>query len=83
MHGTFNGLLLKKIVTLSTSGMTSGIQRTTFRVLGKPIPELEERLKLNTPVLLILSSRQIEGTLIHYVADLRGESYEITIECEE
>jgi hypothetical protein len=80
MHGSFNGVFLKKIVTLETACVIAGIQRNTFRVRGNPIPELEAQLKLNIPALLILSNQQIEGTLVHYTADLPGGFYEVTIE---
>ena len=80
MQGTFNGLPLKRIIDLKTSGTTSGVTLTTFRILGKSNHELEERLWLNAPALLILSSEEVEGTLVHYSADLRGGFYEITIE---
>ena len=83
MHGTFNGLPLKRIIALKTTGMTSGVRRTTFRLLSKPIPELEARLRLNAPALLILSSQEIEGTLVHYTADLGAGFYEVTIEAKE
>jgi len=71
-HGTFNGVRLEKIVTLKTTAPTSEVTRATFRVLSGPMPELEERLRLNAPALLIPSSHEIEGTLVHYSADLHG-----------
>src|SRR5262249_31942943 len=80
MQGTFKGLPLK-IIALKTTVPTAGTTRTTFRVLSGPMPELEERLRLNEPALLILSSQEIEGTIDHFSAD--PGAYEITIETKE
>ena len=80
MQGTFNGLLLKRIIALKSCGTMPGVTLTRFRVLAKSNRDLEERLWLNAPARLILSSEEVEGTLIHYTADLRGGFYEITIE---
>jgi hypothetical protein len=56
MHGIFNGLHLDRIIAVATTRPTAGVTHTTFRVLGGPSPELEKRLRLNEPALLILST---------------------------
>lgn len=83
MHGSFNGVRLRKIVTRKITGLNSGTVHTTLRALTKPIPALEEQLRLNGPALLILSAETIEGRIVHFVADLPGGAYEITIESKE
>ena len=75
MSGTFNGIQLRQITSLTTM---EAIKRTTFRVIGSS-PELEQVLKLNAPALLILASEEIEGRIVHYAADIHI-GYEITIE---
>jgi hypothetical protein len=77
MNGTFNGVRLRNIISIGTN--TDGlITRHTLRVIGAPLPELEHQLKLNDPALVITSSKEIEGRIIDYHADLTG--YDITIE---
>jgi hypothetical protein len=77
INGTFNGLPLQNITSIRTISL-EGLTRDTFRVIGGPLPPLEQLLRLNGPGLLILSSQEIEGRIIQYSADLTG--YEITIE---
>jgi len=49
MHGTFNGLPLNNIMALKTTRPTAGVTHTTLRMLAAPMPELENRLRLNSP----------------------------------
>src|SRR5262245_57991881 len=63
MHGTFNGLRLNRITSLKTM-KGDGVEHTSFRVLGEQVRALEDRLRLNTPALLILSDKIIEGVLV-------------------
>ncbi len=79
MHGTFNGVPLKKITSVKTTTDPSGISRSAFRVLDGPLPELEQVLRLEAPDVLILSSQQIAGRIVHYIANVHT-GYDITIE---
>jgi len=78
MHGTFNGIQLRKISSIIMTE-SSGFRRSTFRVLDGKLPGLERVLQLNTPGLLILSAQEIQGTIIHYTADVHS-GYEITLD---
>lgn len=87
MNGTFNGIPLRKISSIKTTTESSGSKRSTFRVLDRNLPKLEQSLQLNAPGLLILSSEEIEGKIVHYAAAPRWPpranihtGYEITLE---
>lgn len=79
MNGTLNGIQLHRITSLKHSKESSGFAHTSFRVLGKALPELEKQLKLNAPALLILVSGEIEGRIVYYTANVHS-GYEIAIE---
>jgi hypothetical protein len=78
MHGTLNGLRLKRITSVATQ-KNKRFVRHTFRVLDGQLPELENLLHLKTSALLILSDREIEGQIAHFSADVSA-GYEITLE---
>jgi len=80
MNGTFNGVRFHRIITIGSTS-DGRITKHTIRVLGAPLPELEQQLKLNEPALLITSNQEIEGTIVDYHADLTG--YDITIESKD
>jgi len=79
MHGTFNGLPIRNISSMKIETDPSGIKRTSFRILDASLPKLEQILHLRAPALLILSSSEVEGRIVHYTADVHI-GYEITIE---
>lgn len=79
MNGTFNGIPLRQIISLQIATHGIAFVRTSFRVIGELVPPLEQVLKLNGPALLILPSHEIEGTIVHYTADVHS-GYDITIE---
>ena len=81
MHGTFNGLPLKNIIAITTSEEAPTFTRTTFRVLGGTNRKLEERLHLGDGATLILSSSEVDGRIVAFVADIHN-GYEITIESQ-
>jgi hypothetical protein len=77
MNGTFNGVRLRNIISIGSS-TDALITRYTLRVIGAPLPDLEQQLRLNERALVITSSEEIEGCIVDYHADLTG--YDITIE---
>jgi len=60
MHGTFNGVHLRRITSIEMESAGDSIL-ATFRVLEFPLPHLEAQLRLNSPALMILSDETIEG----------------------
>ena len=79
MHGTLNGIQLRKITSLKMTVEESGVKLTSFRVMQSPLPELEKVLHLGASALLILSSSEIEGRIVQFSANVQF-GYEITIE---
>jgi len=79
MHGTFNGLPLKRIIAVKSSENAPGFTRTMFRVLGWAHRKLEERLHLGDPATLILSNGDIDGRIVAFHGDMHS-GYETTIE---
>ena len=74
MHGTFNGIHLDRITSVTTEA--AGHSRlTTVRGLD---PLDLHALKINMHARLILADDQIEGVLVAYAAN--GYDYRITIE---
>src|SRR3989442_5902968 len=82
MHGTFNGLPIKRIIAIKTSEDAPGFTRTTFRVLGGANRKLEDRLHLGDEATLILSNRNIDGRIVAFQGDVHS-GYEITIETKK
>jgi hypothetical protein len=80
MHGNFNGIRLRNITSRKITTTDRGTTLYSFRVTGN-LPELEAVLQLQTPALLILSNEAVEGTIVHYSANVQT-GYEITIEYE-
>src|SRR5258706_11394078 len=78
MHGTFNGVRLRRITSITTESICNRTL-TTFRVLEFPIPELEAQLRLNSPALTILSTKTVEGRVVRYNSERRNW-YEFTVE---
>ena len=76
MNGTFNGVHLRRITSITTEAV-NGSKRTTIRVLDFPHPELEAKLQSQVSALLILSDREIEGRIVSYAAD--GHGYDIVM----
>jgi hypothetical protein len=79
LHGTFNGVHLNRITSITTEHAGSSTL-TTIRGIEASATDLEF-LKLNSHARLILSDTQVEGVLIAFAAD--NQSYRITIESNE
>ena len=77
MHGSLNGVQLKRITAL-VMNRDGDWGRTTVGIIEFP-KDLERVLRLNAPACLILSDQQIEGTIVQYSAN-GTFGYEITIE---
>ena len=82
MHGTFNGLPLKKIIALKITNDAPGFTRTTFRVLGGANSKLEDLLHLGAEALLILSSSEVEGRIVAFEGDIH-HGYNVTVESKK
>jgi hypothetical protein len=78
MHGTFNGIQLRRITSRKILKTRNGVTLSSFRV-SEPAPALEEKLRLGAPGLLILSDEVVEGKIVHFSADAK-HGYEVTIE---
>jgi hypothetical protein len=79
MHGTFNGVHLNRITSI-TKERAGSSTLTTIRGIEPSGADLGT-LALNSPARLVLADTQVEGILIAFVADHQG--YRITIESRE
>jgi hypothetical protein len=80
MHGTFNGVRLRRITSIATESIGNRTL-TTFRVLEFPLPDLEAQLRLNATALVILSDKTIEGPVARYDSDRRRRGFRVTKLC--
>jgi len=78
MNGTFNGIRLRKITSRKITTTDRGTTLYSFRASGI-LPELEAVLRLQAPGLLILSNETVEGTIVHYSANVQA-GYEVMME---
>jgi hypothetical protein len=79
MNATFNDVPLENVGDLKSTTESSGLTRTSFRVLKTTLPRLEKILQLKASARLVIGSQTIEGRIVHYFADIyRG--YQVTIE---
>jgi hypothetical protein len=49
MNGTVNGVLLRNIISIRT--LADGVTRQILKIIGAPLPEPEQQLKLSGPAL--------------------------------
>ena len=78
MQGNFNGIRLRNITSRMITATDRGTTLYSFRISGH-LPELEAALRLQISALLILSHETIEGTVVHFSANVQA-GYEVTIE---
>jgi hypothetical protein len=78
MNGTFNGIHLRRITSRKITTTDRGTTLYSFRAAGI-LPELEAVLRVQAPALLILGNETVEGTIVHYSANVQA-GYEITLE---
>jgi hypothetical protein len=81
MHGNFNGIRLQKITSRKITTTDRGTTLYSFHTPER-LPELEAILRLDVPALLILSNETVEGTIVHYSANVQA-GYEVTMELTE
>ena len=78
MNGTFNGIRLRNITSRKITTTDRGTTLYSFQVTEFP-DNLEPVLRLGEPGLLILARDTVEGTIVHYSANVQA-GYEVTIE---
>jgi hypothetical protein len=78
MNGSFNGIRLRKTTSRKITITDRGTTLYSSRASGS-LPELEAVLRLQAAALLILPNETIEGTIVHYSANMQA-GYEVTVE---
>jgi len=78
VNGTFNGIRLRNITSRKITTTDRGTTLYSFTVTEFP-DDLEPALTLGEPALLILSNETVEGTIVHYSANVQAW-YEVTLE---
>jgi hypothetical protein len=78
MNGNFNGIRLRKITSRKITTTDRGTTLYSFRAAGI-LPDLGAVLQFQAPALLILSNETVEGTIVHYSANVQAR-YEVRME---